>query len=114
LIGGEDRFPRDVMELQDYLGPPHAEQRVHAIPGQGSNIPLWILGSSTYGAELAAAFGLPYAFASHFAPQMMMRAIEVYRANFRPSAQLESLISCSASTSMRPTAMRKRASSRHR
>ena len=89
LIGGEDRFPRDVMELADYLGPPHADQRVRAIPGQNSNIPLWILGSSTYGAQVAAALGLPFGFASHFAPRMMMQAIQIYRDNFRPSAQLE-------------------------
>ncbi len=84
-----DEFPADVQELAHYLGDPEPDQRVRAIPGEGSHIPLWILGSSLYGAQLAAALGLPYAFASHFAPQQMMEAIHVYRTNFRPSDQLE-------------------------
>jgi luciferase family oxidoreductase group 1 len=88
LVGGEDRFPRDVMELQALLGPPAPEQRVRAVPGAGSNVPLWILGSSTFGAQLAAALGLPFAFASHFAPAQMMDALAIYRARFTPSAQL--------------------------
>jgi luciferase family oxidoreductase group 1 len=83
-----DEFPADVQELAHYLGDPEPDQRVRAIPGEGSHIPLWILGSSLYGAQLAAALGLPYAFASHFAPQQMMEAIHVYRTNFRPSDRL--------------------------
>jgi luciferase family oxidoreductase group 1 len=83
-----DGFPQDVMELMDYFS---SEQRrlVRAIPGSGLNVPIWILGSSLYGAQLAAALGLPYAFASHFAPAQMMQAISLYRETFRPSAQLD-------------------------
>jgi luciferase family oxidoreductase group 1 len=83
-----DSFPQDVLELQAFLGPPQPGQAVQAVPGTGSNVPLWILGSSLYGAQLAAALGLPYAFASHFAPDDLMQALAVYRANFRPSVQL--------------------------
>ena len=81
-----DRFPRDVLELRQFLGddPP---QDVRAVPGTGSHVPLWILGSSLFGARLAAELGLPYAFASHFAPQALMDALATYRAGFRPSAQ---------------------------
>lgn len=89
LVGGEDRFPKEVVELQAYLGPVEPGQRVRAVPGGGSNVPLWILGSSTFGAQLAAHLGLPYAFASHFAPAQMKQAISIYRQTFRPSAQLE-------------------------
>ncbi len=89
LVGGEDRFPQDVLELQALLGPSEPRQIVRAVPGEGSNVPLWILGSSLFGAQLAAALGLPFAFASHFAPAAMMQAIEIYRATFRPSAQLQ-------------------------
>jgi len=89
LVGGEDRFPQDVLELQALLGPSELRQVVRAVPGENTNVPLWILGSSTFGAQLAAALGLPYAFASHFAPSEMMRAIEIYRATFRPSEQLQ-------------------------
>ena len=89
LAGGGDDFPQDVLELMRYFQPSEPGQSLRAVPGEGSNIPVWILGSSTYGAQLAAMLGLPYAFASHFAPQMMMQAIQLYRANFRPSAQLE-------------------------
>lgn len=88
LIGGEDRFPQDVMELQALLAPAAPRQIVRAVPGEGSNVPLWILGSSTFGAQMAAALGLPYAFASHFAPAQMMSAIEIYRSTFQPSDQL--------------------------
>jgi luciferase family oxidoreductase group 1 len=83
-----DSFPQDVLELQALLGDPRPGQRVFAIPGVGSHVPLWILGSSLYGAQLAAALGLPYAFASHFAPDALLPALEVYRAQFQPSAQL--------------------------
>lgn len=89
LHGDIDAFPRDVMELMEYLDEPQAGQRVHAVPGEGSRVPIWILGSSLYGAQLAAALGLPYAFASHFAPAAMMQAIEIYRSTFRPSESLE-------------------------
>ncbi len=83
-----DRFPHDVLELQALLGPVQEGQAVRAVPGADSHVPLWILGSSLYGAQLAAALGLPYAFASHFAPEALMDALQMYRDNFRPSAQL--------------------------
>jgi luciferase family oxidoreductase group 1 len=88
LATDPDQFPHDVLELQRYLAPATADQQVIAVPGIGSNVPLWILGSSLFGAQVAAALGLPFAFASHFAPAMMMEAIDIYRARFRPSAQL--------------------------
>ncbi|MFC5355822.1 LLM class flavin-dependent oxidoreductase [Azospirillum himalayense] len=84
-----EQFPQDVLELQALLGPVQPGQRVQAVPGAGTEVPLWILGSSLFGAQLAAAFGLPYAFASHFAPDALMRALQVYRENFTPSAQLD-------------------------
>jgi len=80
-----DAFPRDVQELIAYLHEGEESQHVRAIPGAGTKVPIWILGSSLYGAQLAAMLGLPYAFASHFAPQMMMQAIEIYRSKFKPS-----------------------------
>lgn len=83
----EDSFPRDVLELQHYLGPPQADAVVRAIPGVGTEVPIWILGSSLYGAQLAAHFGLPYAFASHFAPEQLLPALQVYRQTYRPSAR---------------------------
>ncbi len=83
-----DGFPQDVMELQAWFRPAQPGQAVRAIPGEGRKVPIWILGSSTYGAQLAAALGLPYAFASHFAPAEMERAVALYRAQFRPSDQL--------------------------
>lgn len=88
LASDADEFPQDVMELMDYFS---SEPRlpVRAVPGTGLNIPLWILGSSLYGAQLAAALGLPYAFASHFAPAQMMAAIGIYRSTFKPSDQLK-------------------------
>jgi luciferase family oxidoreductase group 1 len=89
LAGNVDSFPNDVSELLAYLGPPAPGRRVRAIPGEGSNVPLWILGSSLYGAQLAAAFGLPYAFASHFAPAALDEAVELYRHRFEPSAWLD-------------------------
>ncbi len=84
----EDSFPNDVMELIGYLGPAQDGAPVRAIPGEGTEVPVWILGSSLYGAQLAAYLGLPYAFASHFAPGMLEEAIEVYRGTFRPSQWL--------------------------
>jgi luciferase family oxidoreductase group 1 len=83
-----ESFPRDVVELQALFGPRKPGQVVEAVPGTGLRVPLWILGSSLYGAELAAALGLPYAFASHFAPADLIAALATYRAGFRPSAQL--------------------------
>jgi luciferase family oxidoreductase group 1 len=83
-----ESFPQDVVELQALLGPLRPGQVVQAVPGTGLEVPLWILGSSLYGAQLAAALGLPYAFASHFAPDDLMAALATYRAGFRPSAQL--------------------------
>jgi luciferase family oxidoreductase group 1 len=82
-----DQFPLDVQELADYFSSA-PRQKVRAVPGTGLNVPLWILGSSLYGAELAALLGLPYAFASHFAPAQLQAALALYRAQFRPSAQL--------------------------
>src|SRR5579872_528632 len=84
-----ETFPRDVLELQDFLGDLQPGQTVQAVPGTGSHVPIWILGSSLFGAQLAAALGLPFSFASHFAPAQMMPAIEIYRAQFRPSERLE-------------------------
>lgn len=79
-----DSFPQDVVELLDYLGPERTGAAVRALPGEGTNVPVWILGSSLFGAQLAAHLGLPYAFASHFAPSDMDRAIAIYRDRFRP------------------------------
>jgi luciferase family oxidoreductase group 1 len=87
LDSDPDEFPRDVQELADYFSA-SPRQPVRAVPGTGLDVPLWILGSSLFGAQLAAAFGLPYAFASHFAPAQMMDAIAIYRREFRPSRQL--------------------------
>ncbi|KGM56460.1 alkane 1-monooxygenase [Lysobacter arseniciresistens ZS79] len=84
-----DRFPQDVLELQAWLAPAKPGQRVEAVPGSGTEVPLWILGSSLFGAQLAAELGLPYGFASHFAPQMLDQALAVYRSRFKPSAQLD-------------------------
>ncbi len=86
--GAADRFPDDVLELQALLGPVQPGQRLRAVPGAGSNVPLWILGSSLFGAQLAAQLGLPYAFASHFAPAALHAALKLYRERFQPSAQL--------------------------
>ena len=88
LLGGEDSFPQEVVELMHYFEPAAPDQAVQAVPGAGLDVPIWILGSSTFGAQLAAYLGLPFAFASHFAPAMLMPAIAIYRERFRPSAQL--------------------------
>ena len=85
----DDSFPQDVLELIGYFGEADAGTPVRAIPGVGTQVPVWILGSSLYGAQLAAYLGLPYAFASHFAPAMLEEALEVYRRTFRPSDRLE-------------------------
>jgi luciferase family oxidoreductase group 1 len=84
-----ESFPEDVLELMSYFRPPPSGLAVRAIPGEGAEVPIWILGSSLFGAQLAAELGLPYAFASHFAPTALLQALELYRARFKPSAQLE-------------------------
>ncbi len=84
-----ERFPEDVLELQAYFAPARPGQAIEAVPAAGTIVPLWILGSSTFGAMLAAELGLPYAFASHFAPQQLMPALETYRRRFKPSEQLD-------------------------
>jgi len=88
LVAGPDTFPEDVIELARYFSEAEPGQRVKAVPGAGLKVPIWILGSSLYGAQLAAVLGLPYAFASHFAPADMDHAIALYRARFQPSEQL--------------------------
>ena len=89
LAGDVDNFPQDVVELINYFAPAEPGQRVHAYPGEGQDVPVWILGSSLYGAQLAAMLGLPYAFASHFAPAELDRALAIYRERFQPSGLLE-------------------------
>jgi luciferase family oxidoreductase group 1 len=84
-----ESFPQDVTELMAYFQPAQPGQLVQAVPGAGLEVQIWILGSSLFGAQLAAAMGLPFAFASHFAPAMMMQAIDIYRSKFRPSEQLD-------------------------
>ena len=88
-VGAENDFPVHVQELRALLGPPSPGQRVHAIPGEGLAVPIWLLGSSGFSARLAAALGLPFAFASHFAPDYLLPALEVYRREFTPSASLD-------------------------
>jgi luciferase family oxidoreductase group 1 len=88
LESDSDQFPQDVVELMDFMSRT-PRQPVTAVPGRGLEVPVWILGSSTFGAQLAAHLGLPYAFASHFAPQQLMQAIRIYRETFKPSAQLD-------------------------
>jgi luciferase family oxidoreductase group 1 len=88
-MDGADRFPQDVVELMDYLGPAREGARLRAIPGEGTEVPVWILGSSLYGAQLAAHLGLPYAFASHFAPAALDHAVQAYRQTFTPSEHLD-------------------------
>jgi luciferase family oxidoreductase group 1 len=85
----EASFPQDVLELQQFLAPVESGQAVRAVPGAGTEVPIWILGSSTFGAEFAAQLGLPYAFASHFAPDALLVALDIYRRNFKPSKQLD-------------------------
>ncbi len=86
--GGADTFPQDVVELMHWFRPPEPGQPVQAVPGAGIDVPIWILGSSLFGAELAATLGLPYAFASHFAPAAMTEALHLYRSRFQPSERL--------------------------
>jgi len=87
--GSADSFPQDVIELQVYFEPAEEGQAVRAVPGAGLRVPIWILGSSLFGAQVAAALGLPYAFASHFAPEALLEALALYRRLFKPSRQLE-------------------------
>jgi luciferase family oxidoreductase group 1 len=89
LNAAVDDFPQDVLELMAYFREPEPGQRIQAVPGAGLDVPIWILGSSLFGAQLAAALGLPYAFASHFAPAEMEGAMAIYRAQFKPSEQLD-------------------------
>ena len=88
LLASDDQFPRDVVELMHYFQPAEPGQRLQAVPGAGLDVPIWMLGSSLFGAQLAAILGLPFAFASHFAPAALMQAIAIYRERFEPSAQL--------------------------
>jgi luciferase family oxidoreductase group 1 len=88
LNSDPDAFPQDVLELLSYFETPKPGQRVRAYPGAGLDVPVWILGSSTFGAQVAAEFGLPFAFASHFAPDLLAPAVQIYRQRFKPSARL--------------------------
>ena len=90
MVTGADRFPQDVVELQNYFRPAQPGQSVRAVPGAGLNVPIWLLGSSLFSAQLAAQLGLPFAFASHFAPADLMEATYLYRNQFNPSPQLHS------------------------
>ena len=84
-----ESFPQDVLEVQAFLAPAGPNQRIRAVPAAGTEVPLWILGSSNFGAMLAAELGLPYAFASHFAPELLIPALQIYRSRFKPSEQLD-------------------------
>jgi luciferase family oxidoreductase group 1 len=88
MVTSVDQFPRDVQELQYYFSPANPGQKIRAVPGAGLNVPIWLLGSSLFSAQLAAGRGLPFAFASHFAPAEMMQALKLYRSEFQPSRQL--------------------------
>ncbi|SIQ27597.1 luciferase family oxidoreductase, group 1 [Rhizobium sp. RU33A] len=89
MEAGAESFPHDIIELQRLLGTPDEESGLIAVPGMNSHVPIWLLGSSLYSAHLAAALGLPYAFASHFAPDQLLEAVEIYRERFQPSAGLQ-------------------------
>jgi luciferase family oxidoreductase group 1 len=89
LSGADDDFPRQLSELLAYLAPAGPGQRLQAVPGAGTNVPVWLLGSSTFSAQLAAQLGLPFAFASHFAPELLFEAIDLYRSGFQPSRYLD-------------------------
>ena len=89
LDSAASNFPQDVIELMQLMGPPAPDQKVIAVPGAGSNVPVWLLGSSHYSAHLAGMLGLPFAFASHFAPDMLLTALEIYRERFEPSQYLD-------------------------
>jgi len=87
-MNASDTFPEDVQELMGYFGDSHQPGGIHAYPGRGTHVPVWILGSSLFGAQLAAHLGLPYAFASHFAPAALEQALQIYRSTFKPSTHL--------------------------
>src|SRR5215212_11564934 len=89
FAAANEDFPRDVAELRAYFAPPRPGQSVSAVPGEGLHVPLWLLGSSLYSARLAAELGLPFGFASHFAPDYLLHALELYRESFRPSEELK-------------------------
>lgn len=89
MDAGVENFPNDILELKHLLGAPDENQRILAVPGMNAQVPVWLLGSSLYSAQLAAQLGLPYAFASHFAPELLFEALHIYRTQFRPSARLE-------------------------
>lgn len=89
LNASADQFPQDVQELQFYFQPAEPGQKIQAIPGEGQDVPIWLLGSSLFSAQLAAHLGLPFAFASHFAPELMEQALALYRGRFTPSAYLD-------------------------
>src|SRR5476651_815475 len=89
LNSSADQFPQDVVELQGYFASGGPGTRIHAVPGEGLEVPIWLLGSSLFSAQLAASLGLPFAFASHFAPDAMMPALALYRSGFEPSRQLD-------------------------
>jgi luciferase family oxidoreductase group 1 len=89
LEDSAEQFPQDVLELQNYFAAAQPGQHIRAVPGQGLEVPIWLLGSSLFSAQLAAMLGLPFAFASHFAPEMMKQALEMYRSRFQPSRQLD-------------------------
>ena len=89
MDSGVDSFPQDILELKALFGAPGDGQRILAVPGMGTNVPIWLLGSSLYSAQLAAALGLPYAFASHFAPELLFEALHIYRSQFKPSDVLD-------------------------
>jgi len=99
LVNSADTFPQDVMELQAYFRPAEPGQAVRAIPGAGLSVPIWLLGSSLFSAHLAAMLGLPYAFASHFAPDDLAEALQLYRGEFRPSPELKRPYACLLYTS---------------
>jgi luciferase family oxidoreductase group 1 len=84
-----EQFPQDVQELQEYFAQAQAGQQIRAVPGTGLEVPIWLLGSSLFSAQLAAMLGLPFVFASHFAPDLMIQAVDIYRARFEPSRQLD-------------------------
>ncbi len=104
MSGDVDNFPRDVAELVDWFDDRDPNPHVRPVPGYGERIPVWLLGSSLYSAQLAAQLGLPFAFASHFAPDMLFQALHLYRSNFKPSARLENRTRWCVSISSPPTA----------
>ena len=104
-----EQFPQDVLELRAYFDEVQPGQQIRAVPGMGLKVPLWILGSSLFGAQVAAVLGLPFAFASHFAPEALMPALEIYRRYFKPSEQLDKPMRWWRPTSSPRTPMPRRA-----